>query len=230
VNRTRHSFRWRAAGLTLALATALTTAEAIAPTLASADTGGTNTVKVLNAPTINPPATGGTFSVTIAANAATSISGAGTGLQFDKTKLQVTALAKDATEAANGATYIGFPSSGSMAAFIANANANGLMPNISWAYLDGTSSEVAGADHGVYSVTFQVTALGDSSLTPADSPAILDGSNGTYGQGLSVTPVAGHVVNSASAAPTAAITPARARSPMTSNTARRRTARPPSGL
>jgi len=183
-------------------------ASVFVPAVVSADTGNTNTIKVLNAPTINPPATGGNFDVQIVANGSQLISGAGAGLGFDKAKLQVTALAKDATEIANGVTYLGFPSSGGLAAFIATANTNGQVPNISWAYLDGSSTETANADHGIYTVSFHVIALGDSTLTPNASPTLLDGRVATYGNPLlPVTTTNGNVVNSAPPAPpTGAIT------------------------
>lgn len=204
----RHrTHRWQTSLALLLAATTLAAGEAIVPAVATADTGSTNTIKVLNAPTINPPATGGTFSVTVAANGSTTISGTGTGLQFDRTKLQVIALAKDTTEAANGVTYLGFPSAGNLATYIASANSSGQIPNISWTYLDGASSETANADHGIYSVTFQAIALGDSTLTLNDSPAILDGSVATYGTALApLTTINGTVHNSA-VVPTAAITP-----------------------
>jgi hypothetical protein len=206
MNVTDKTHRWRSAALLLAAA-ALAAGELVAPAVASADTGGTNTVKVLNAPTITPPATGGTFSVSIVANGSTAISGAGAGLAFDKAKLQVTAIAKDATEAANGVTYLGFPSSGNLAMYVANANASGQIPNVSWTYLDGSSSETANADHGIYSVTFQVIALGDSTLSLNDSPAILDGSVATYGTALAPLTTVNGIVHNSAAGPTASITP-----------------------
>jgi hypothetical protein len=175
-------------------------ASVIAPAVATADSGGTNTVKVLNAPTINPPATGGSFTVNIVANGSVLISGAGAGLSFDNTKLTLTAVAKDAIESANGVSYLGFPNAAGMAAFIAAANTGGAnpgqIPNISWSYLDGSSTETANADHGIFSATFSVAALGDSTLTPNAGPTILDGTPATYGSGLNpITPVAGTVVN-----------------------------------
>jgi hypothetical protein len=172
-------------------------ASVFVPAVASADTGSTNTIKVLGAPTINPPATGGSFTVNIVANGSVPISGAGSGLAFDNTKLTLTAIAKDAVETGNGVSYLGFPGAGApTSAFIAAANASGQIPNISWTYLDGSSSESANADHGVFSATFTVTATGDSVLTPNASPTLLDGQAATYGVSLTVTPVNGTVVNS----------------------------------
>jgi hypothetical protein len=195
----------RGAWSTLALGALVALGGAIVPATALADTGATNTVKVLHAPTINPAATGGNFTVDIVANGSASISGAGSGLGFDKAKLQVVSLAKDTTEVANGVTYLGYPSSGNLAAFIATANTNGQIPNISWAYLDGASTESGNADHGIYSVTFHVTALGNNTLVPNDSPAILDGQVASYGNPLlPLTLVNGNVVNASVMPPTAA--------------------------
>jgi len=165
---------------------------------ATALAAGTGTIKVLGAPTINPPATGGSFTVTVAANGAVPISGAGAGLSFDNTKLTLTAIAKDATETANGASYLGFPTAAATAAFIATANTAGQIPNISWSYLDGVSSETAGTDHGIFTATFTVTATGDNVLTPNASPTLLDGQAASYGSAVTVTVVNGNVVNSSS--------------------------------
>jgi hypothetical protein len=163
------------------------------------------TIKVLDAPTYAPGATGQQFTVHVVANGSVDISGAGTGLTFDKTKLTLTALAKDATEVANGAAYAGFPSAGTIAAFIAAANANGSIPVIGWSYFDGSSFEPANADHGIFSATFTVKALGDSTLTVAvgNSGGILNGTDpgGAYGSALTVSTVDGQVVNPAPPAP-----------------------------
>jgi hypothetical protein len=180
----------------------------LVPAVASADTGNTNTIKVIPATTtISPPATGGSFTVNIVANGAVNISGAGAGLAFDATKLTLTAIAKDPTEVTNGVSYLGFPSAANTATFIANANTAGQIPNISWSYLDGASFELASADHGIYSATFSVTAVGDSTLTPNSSPTILDGRAASYGVALTVTTVNGSVVNSVAATPTPTPTP-----------------------
>lgn len=184
------------AGLAVAMAAVIALAASASPAATRADTGGTNTIKVLDAPTYNPAATGGTFTVHVVANGSVDISGAGTGLAFDKSKLTLTAIAKDATELLNGASYLGFPSNANTATFLANANTNGQIPNISWTYLDGVSFEAANADHGIYAATFTVTALGDTALTPSASPTILNGAT-PYGTALSVTTVAGNVVNPA---------------------------------
>ena len=193
-------------GLSLAVSVVAGLSGVVPPTGVQADTGNTNTIKVLGAPTISPEATGGSFTVNIVVNASVSLSGAGAGLQFDHSKLQVTAIAKDATEVANQVSYLGYPLAANLTTFLANANSSGQIPNISWTYLDGVSAELANTDHGIYAVTFKVTALGDSTLTPNDSPTILDGTVATYGAPLGVTTVNGTVVNSALPS-TASITP-----------------------
>src|SRR5262249_14336191 len=114
----------------------------LATAVVVADTGNTNTIKVSPATTtISPPATGGTITINLVGNGAVDIGGAGVGLQFDKSKLQVTSITKDATEVANGVAYAGFPSAANMATFIANANTNGSIPVIAWSYTDGVSFE-----------------------------------------------------------------------------------------
>src|SRR5262245_19798079 len=108
-------------------------ASVIAPAVANADTGHPNTIKVIPATTtISPVGTGGSFSVNIVANGSVPISGAGSGLQFDNSKLSLTAVAKDPTETANGVSYLVFSTAAAMATFIANAISSGQIPNISW--------------------------------------------------------------------------------------------------
>ena len=141
--------------------------------LAAPSVAAGNSVSVSPSTTTIAPAggTGGTFSVNVTANGSVDISGAGAALDFDKTRLQVTVIAKDATEVANGVGYAGFPGTSTMASFIAAANASGRIPTIAWTYTDGSSAEAAGSDHGIFSATFQVIAPGDSTITPSSSPA-----------------------------------------------------------
>ena len=175
----------------------LLVATVLAP-VASADTGGTNTIKVIPATTtISPVGTGSSFTVNVVANGSVAISGAGAGLTFDNSKLQLTNLVKDPTEVANGVAYAGFPSAANLATFISNANTAGSIPVIAWTYQDGSSNETANADHGIYAATFSVSAVGDSTLTPflGATGAILDGTAGNYGNPLTPTLVNGNVVN-----------------------------------
>src|SRR5262245_37708426 len=101
-------------------------ASVIAPAVATADTGGTNTVKVLPATTTVPTPGSGSITVNIVANGSTAISGAGAALYFDHSKLTLTAVAKTSvpiTDATNPLGYVGFPTSGQLAGFLSRANA-----------------------------------------------------------------------------------------------------------
>jgi len=184
----------------LALSAVLLVATVLVPATAFA---AGNTISVSPATTTISPAgsTGSTFTVSVNANAAVAISGAGAALSFDNTKLQLTALAKDAAVNADGPdTWAGWPSGGAsgMTTFIANANAAGQIPTIAWAF--SAFSEAAGADHGIFSATFQVIAAGDTALVPVIVPGVggmLDGTPGpTFGDPLAViTVVNGRVAN-----------------------------------
>jgi hypothetical protein len=166
-----------------------------------------NTVRIAP-PSVTVPA-GGSFSVTVVANGSVDISGAGAALQFDNSRLQLTGLAKDPTMVANGASFSGFPTSPNLATFIADANAAGLIPTIAW-YYTGGEYEPANADRGIFSATFSVTAVGDSTLTPVIVPGVggmLDGRPDFYGSSVEpITPVDGSVANTP-AAPTPTPTP-----------------------
>ena len=101
-------------------------ASVIVPAVASADTGNTNTIKVIPATTnISPVGTGSSFTVNLVANGSVAIGGGGAGLAFDNTKLTLTTLAKGATVVADGGGFGGYPSSANTATFIATANTNG---------------------------------------------------------------------------------------------------------
>ena len=91
-----------------------------------------NSISVSPSTTTISPAgsTGGTFTVSVTGNGLVDISGAAAALSFDKSRLQVTAIAKDTTEVANGVTYAGFPTPANTASFLANANAAGQIPTI----------------------------------------------------------------------------------------------------
>ena len=196
----------------LALSAVLLVATVLVPATAFA---AGNTISVSPATTTISPAgsTGSTFTVSVNANAAVAISGAGAALSFDNTKLQLTALAKDAAVNADGPdTWAGWPSGGAsgMTTFIANANAAGQIPTIAWAF--SAFSEAAGADHGIFSATFQVIAAGDTALVPVIVPGVggmLDGTPGpTFGDPLAVTATSGAVSNTAPLpTPTPAPTP-----------------------
>jgi hypothetical protein len=188
-------------------------ASVFVPAIASADTGNTNTIKVLGAPTINPPATGSSFTVNVVANGSVDVSGAGAALSFDKAKLQLTNLAKDATiESVDGAGYVGFPTTAQKPGFISTANTTGYIPNISWVFPGGSNGAVAAnVDRTIFTATFTVLATGDSTLlldTTVSGVSMLDGqttlvgvppvpvAGPTYGNPLTVTPVNGVVHNS----------------------------------
>jgi hypothetical protein len=211
LNLTKHTGQRRLAGLTMAMAAVLVLSEALIPAAATADTGSTNTVKVLNSvthgaiTTITPVGTGGSFTVNVVANGATAISGAGAALTFDKTKLQLTGITSTAP---GGATAIGASQS------LPTANASGYISNISWTYFDGHTSQPANTDLGIFDATFSVIATGDNILTldtSANGVSILGGvcpgnalpcgPGGNYGQALTVAPHDGSVVNSASVTP-----------------------------
>lgn len=161
---------------------------------------GNNIIVTPATTTISPAgSTGGTFTVAVVANSATDISGAASALNFDKTRLQLTALAKDSTEVANGVSYAGFPTASNTASFIASANAAGTIPTIAWTYTDGASFEAAGSNHGIFSATFQVIAAGNTSIDPvvvAGVGGLLDGTSANYGSSLSgISLTSGAVVN-----------------------------------
>ena len=208
MNLTKRTGQRRLAGLTMAMAAVLALSEAVIPAVATADTGSTNTVKVLNSvthgatTTITPVGTGGSFTVNVVANGASTISGAGAALTFDKTKLQVTALASTAP---GGSTAIGASQS------LTTANATGYISNVSWTYFDGHSNQPANTDVGIFDATFSVIATGDSALaldTTVFGVSLLDGTLGSYGSPLPVTAHNGSVVNSESVTPpTGSITP-----------------------
>ena len=205
MNSTR-SGRWHLARLTLGLAAVVALSEVIAPA-ATAVVGTTLFVSPATT-TISPlGSTGGSLAATVTFNATADISGAGAALQFDKTRLRLTALGKDATLVANGVSYVGFPSAAGMATFIANANAAGEIPTIAWSYTDGSSSEAAGSDHPIFTATFTVIKAGDSHVTPVIVPSIgglLDGRVATYGSSFAIDSiVSGAVMN---ALPTTSIT------------------------
>jgi hypothetical protein len=210
VNLTHRTGRGRPAGLTLALAAILLVGEASAPVAATATA--TTTVFVTPATTTISPlgSTGGTVDVAIDFNAAVDTSGAGAALSFDKTKLRLIAVAKDATEDANGVVYAGFPSSGTMATFIATANANGRIPTIGWSYFDGVSFETPGADHGIFGATFTVIAAGDNTLNPVIDAygGLLDGTVANYGAPVTIASLVAGAVANALPTPSIAALPA----------------------
>jgi len=201
--------RTRLALLGAAAAAAAVVLGGLAPAVATADTGGANTIKVLPATkTISPPATGGSFSVDVVANAGTAMSGAGAALSFDKTRLTLTGVTiGPAVASLNGScfcgTIAGYPVN------VAAAQAAGQIPTVGFSFGNSgaPSGFAANTDVVIYTAAFTVSATGDSTLAPSvgTTGGILDGNVATYGQALPVTLVDGHVVNSAPA--TAAITP-----------------------
>jgi len=194
-----------ALGAVIALGAAIAPA---APAASNARAVATTSVFVSPATTTVAPAgsTGGTFTVHVSANSAVDLSGAGAGLTFDHTKLQLTAVAKTVVPVDPGtpAVYAGFPSPGQLAAFLSNANTTGSIPAIAWSYTDGSSFQPAGVDQGIFAATFTVTAAGDSALTPVIDAfgGLIDGRVATYGAPVTIDSIlAGNVVNPAAAVP-----------------------------
>ena len=202
MNRThgRRWFGWMPSVLALILV-------AIAAALAvpsSARAAGAGTLRV-EAASVTGVGVGDTFTVRVVSNAAGVISGASASVVFDKTKLQVTALAKGANWVIAGAGYAGYPTTLNTATFIANANAGGKIPVIAAFFVDGSTTLAAG-DHDLYSLTFRALAAGVTNLTlpvGAFDGAMLDGAVATYGDTLSVTSTGGTVT--VVAKPTAAM-------------------------
>ena len=208
--------------LALLVAAALLVVSAFAVAAPVLATG--NSISVSPATTTISP-TGSTFTVNVTGNGSVAISAAGAALSFDKSRLQVTAIAKDATEVANGVAYGGWPTGGAngMTAFIAAANASGTIPTISWFYVDGSSNETAGAEHGIFSATFQVIGCGNVTVTPVIVPNIggmNDGTSATYGAPLTnITLSSAAVVNpcpSPSPSPSPSASPSPSPSPSAS--------------
>jgi len=169
-----------------------------------------NTIKVTPATTTFAGTTGNTFTVSVVANTSVAISGAGATLSFDKSRLQLTSVAKDTAVTTDGAGYAGFPSASNMASFVAAANAAGSITGISWYFSDGSSFEAAGVDHVIYTATFQVIAAGDSSLVPSDASggSLISGDSSNYGDTVSVDSfVSAQVLNTVPATPSPTITP-----------------------
>lgn len=199
--------RRRAAGgrLALGLAAVLVLGEAVAPVTATATAATTMFVNPATTTIAPAGSTGSSFDVTVSYNAAVATSAAGIAISFDKTKLQLTALAKDATVDADGPSWV-FPSSGVMATKIAAANTNGRTETMAWYFTDGTT-ESAGANHGIFKATFTVIAAGDSSITPIIDSGV-GGLNDATGNPIAIdTITGGNVSNTAAASATAAITP-----------------------
>jgi hypothetical protein len=149
---------------------------------------------------------GDSFTVHIIGNTAGKVSGAEASLTFDKTLLQVTAIAKGANWTAASATWVGWPTAPNLPTFLVNANAAGKIPGIAATFLDG-SSYLAGGDRELYSVTFSAIANGSTSLDLPIGPAdgyMTDGETANYGLPLSLVATPGSVT--VAAHPTAAIT------------------------
>ena len=128
--------------------------------------------------------TGSTFTVTIKANNAVPMQGVGASVNFDKSRLQLTAVATPMTPA----SYMGVPD----ASGIATANAAGHLPNISNVRFGSTW---AAGSYNLLTLTFQVIACGNSSIDLPIGPA--DGSmNDANGDPLAdLTSTSGTVVN-----------------------------------
>ena len=134
--------------------------------------------------------TGGTFTIHVVGNSSVPVAGTSASVVFDSTKLHVTDLAKGADWTSNGASWAGYPSTANKATFIANANSAGKVPAIGAVFTDGSSTLAASTDHDLYTVTFQVTACGQSTISlpvGAADGGMLDGNVATYGASLTVT-------------------------------------------
>ena len=154
---------------------------------------------------------GSSFTVNVNANGSVPISGVSATVNFDKSRLQVTAITKGPEWVSNGAAFGGFPSAANMASVISGWNGAGkISPAIAPFFTDGSTNLTAGTDHIAFSVTFQVIGCGASSLDLTVGPSdggMLDGTVGaTYGAALAVTSTSGSVV-SACPTPTPAPTP-----------------------
>lgn len=170
--------------------------------LASATNTAANTVGV--SPVNNNQTVGSTFTVTVYSNTSVPLSGAAAGLNFDRTRLQLTSLGQNQTIASDGGQYIGWPAdTAGMATFVTQANDTGEIPVISWAYINGSSTKYgSGAPAGtntIFSATFKVTACGSTRLDPATAlGGLIDGTgNGQvnsppqpYGNPVSIDAVA----------------------------------------
>jgi hypothetical protein len=194
----------RQAGVALALSALLSVAAVGAAPAAIATVG--NSLRIVAATTNTT--LGGAFSVTIVGNSAVQVSGTSASLTFDNAKLQVTSIAKGAEWTDGGATWLGYPSGANLATFLANANTAGKIPAIAASFLDGSSALAAG-DHTLLTVSFSVSACGDSGLglpLGGSDGSMLDGEVATYGQGLVATSTSGTVsAPCASVPPTAAL-------------------------
>jgi hypothetical protein len=169
---------------------------------ASALAAGSGSLKV--SPVTSTTSTGATFTVDVVANANVPISGAQATLSFDKTRLQVTSITGAGPWAADGATLIGFPNSANMAAAVTQYNTSGKVGGsprgaLAAFFFANATSEPANTDVPLFTVVFQVTACGDSSLGLAIGPidgSMIDGTIGsTYGYSIPVTSTSGSVVN-----------------------------------
>ena len=189
----------------VAVMASLLAAIVAAPTTVLA--GGTGVLSV--GPASTTTTTGSTFTVTTVARATVPISGAETPLTFDRTRLRVTSIAKAGPWAADGAAYIGFPTTANMAAAIAAYNDAGRVSSypavkggIAAAFLDGVTNEPANTDVPVLAVTFEAIACGSSTLGIPISDiegAIIDGrsplpSDG-YGFAVAITSAPGTVID-----------------------------------
>lgn len=129
---------------------------------------------------------GSTFTVTINSQAATAMSGASSGIDFDKAKLQIVSVQKGAGWGATTASWV-LPTVGT----IATANSTGHLPAIAAYFSDGTSSLPASTTEALAQVTFFATASGSPNLTLSssgpDAAAILDGAAASYGTPVATT-------------------------------------------
>jgi hypothetical protein len=209
IRRTPRHLAWPS----LAMAALVVLGEAVVPAAALADTGGTNTIKVLGAPTY-AGVSSGSFTVHLVANGSVAIKGAAAGLQFDTTKLTLTGLA-DTRPIGAGVTDLGWPvvdpgppPIDEMTPAIAAMNHGGTVdiggvstvvtaghiPTMGWG-TTGTA-KAAETDWGIFDATFSIKAAGNNTLHVEADPAfggIIDGD----GAGLTVTTIDGSVVNPA---------------------------------
>jgi hypothetical protein len=171
---------------------------------ATALAAGSGTLSV--SPTSVSTSTGSTFFVDINSQATTALSGASTGVDFDKTKLQIISVAMGTGWNTAGVSWV-LPT----APTIATANTTGHLPAIAAYFTDGTSSLPANTNEVLARVTFFATATGSASpisLTTSgpDTAALIDGAAASYGTPVATTATGGAVTITASANPNSAIT------------------------
>ena len=176
----QHSRRRGAlAVLTIGLAGLAIAASAVqAPSVLAA---AKNTLRITPA-TTSVPAAGGTFNVSVIVNASVATSGVQASITFDKSKVQVTSVAKGTAYAAAALFLGGGPSD------ITKANSKGDLKTVAAAFLPpGT---VGTGDQDFLDIGFKAIACGKVTLglpVSASDASLLDGRDATYGKTIKPT-------------------------------------------